>query len=242
MEFDMQGLIDSQAHEPFFSRKNTVFLSVLDGRPVIVKVFAKDTASRALKERAVLERCFEKGVSVPGVIAYRDNTLVMEFVEGETLSDVLDGIWLTKSLSGEESRSRLDSIARSLGDWLALFHGAFDYSMRRGDAIVRNFILSQNGVTGIDFEESSESDVIDDVGEICSSVLSMRPMFTVEKTRFCKEIANSYFAASGSQRTKDLESAVSKALRRYAPFREDGGLMIQMADDIDRKGLWSVDD
>jgi tRNA A-37 threonylcarbamoyl transferase component Bud32 len=242
MEFDMQELIESRAREPFLSRKNTVFPSVLNGGPVVVKVFAKDTASRALKERAVLERCFEKGVSVPGVIAYRDNTLVMEFVEGETLSDALDCMWLTESLSGEESRSRLDSIAKSLGVWLASFHGAFDYSMRRGDAIARNFILSPKGMTGIDFEESSESDVIDDVGEICSSVLSMHPMFTVEKTRFCKEIANSYFAASGSQRMKDLESAVPKAMRRYASFREDGGLLLKKADDIDRNGLWSVDD
>jgi len=242
MEFDMQELIDSQVRDPFFSRKNTVSPSVLDGGPVVVKVFAKDTASRALNERTVLERCFEKGVSVPGVIAHRDNVLVMEFVEGETLSDALDDIWLTESLSGEEGRSRLDSIAKSLGVWLASFHNAFDYNIRRGDAITRNFILSQKKVTGIDFEESAEADVIDDIGEICSSVLSMHPMFTVEKTRFCKEIANSYFAVSGSQRMKGLESAVSRALRRYAPFREDGGLMIQMADDIDRKGLWSVDD
>jgi len=242
MEFDMQGLIDSRVREPFFSRKNTVFQSVLDDKPVVVKVFAEDATSRALKERTVLETCVEKEVSVPGVIAHRDNVLVMEFVEGETLSDALDDIWLTESLSGEEGRSRLDSIAKSLGVWLASFHDALDYNMRRGDAITRNFILSQKGVTGIDFEESSETDVIDDVGEICSSILSMHPMFTVEKTRFCKEIANSYFVVSGSQRMKDLESAVSKALRRYAPFREDGGSMIQMADDIDRKGLWSVDD
>jgi tRNA A-37 threonylcarbamoyl transferase component Bud32 len=242
MEFDMRELIDGRVHEPFFSRKNTVFPSVLRGRPVVVKIFADDALERAATEEEIILRCAEKGVSVPGLIGRSGGVLVMEFVDGETLSDALDEIWLMSQPSAEENRPRLDAIAQSIGVWLATFHAAFENNTRRGDAVARNFILSREGVTGIDFEESSESDVINDVGEICSSILSMHPMFTFEKARFCKAIADSYFATAGYQRMKDLESAISKALRRYASFREDGASMVQMADDIDRNGLPSVDD
>ncbi len=230
MEFDVRELINKRVREPFFSRKNTVFLSVLDGRFVVVKMFADGGSGLAASEEAIIERCIEKGVSVPGLVGRSGDVLVLEFVEGETLADTLDGIWLVEQSSEEEGSS--------LGAWLAAFHAAFDNTTRRGDAITRNFIMGPKGITGIDFEESSDSDVVDDLGEICSSVMSMHPMFTDEKIRFCRAVADYYFTATGEGRSKDVGQATSRALRRYAPYREDGDLLRQKADEIDKKGLW----
>ncbi len=237
MAFDVHELIDKRVREPFFSRKNTVFLSVLDGRLVVVKIFANGASSLAAAEEIILKRCIEKGVVVPGLVGRSGDVLVLEFVEGETLADTLDGIWLVERQSGEGGSSRLDAIARSLGAWLAAFHAAFDNNTRRGDAVARNFIMGSKGVTGIDFEEASDSDVVEDLGEICSSVMSMHPMFTDEKIRFCRAVADSYFAATGEERPEDVGQATSRALRRYAPYREDGELLRQKAAEIDKKGL-----
>jgi hypothetical protein len=71
--------------------------------------------------------------------------------------------------------------------------------------------------------------------------MSMHPMFTDEKMRFCRAVVDSYFAATGEERSEDVGPAASRALRRYAPFREDGELLRQKADEIDSKGLWSSD-
>ncbi|MDH3365859.1 MAG: hypothetical protein OEM29_07670 [Thermoplasmata archaeon] len=238
MPFDLQALVDARVDDPFFSRKNTVFRSTLDGSPVVVKIFAEDAIEGALKEYSILEGCHRNGVSVPRPIGLSGNALVMEFVEGETLSEILDRHWLTGTDEGAKSRTHLGSIAGSVGAWLARFHSSYDSRTRRGDAIVRNFLIGQKGTTGLDFEESSESDVIDDIGEICTSVLSMHPMFTEEKVEFCRNVVDSYFTTSGLARRADVPSAVARAMMRYASFRKDGSSMVAKAHDIELHGIW----
>ena len=126
-----------------------------------------------------------------------------------------------------------------MGQWLAGFHTSFDYQLCRGDANARNFLISSSGVVGVDFEESVESDTIHDLGQVCSSILSMHPMFTKAKIRFCSWLAGAYFSSSGETRMADMIEATAVALENSAAFRSDGRLMRMKAAEFRNTGIWS---
>lgn len=221
----------------FFSRKNTVFKSVFQGEIVIVKVFGVSRRSLAAKEFSILRQCRDEGVLVPAPIELREEAIIMEFVEGMTLADSLDRTWLDGDAMLPDEKPKVAATAEAIGRWLAGFHDAFCSKTTRGDANARNFIVAGDDIVGVDFEESSHADVLDDVGQICSSILSMHPMFTKEKIDFCDRLAEAYFSTAGKDRTGDLARATAKALRYYSSFRSDPGLMVEMADELERTGL-----
>ena len=90
---------------------------------------------------------------------------------------------------------------------------------------------------GIDFEESTECDVLIDLGQMCSSLLSMRPMFTRTKFALADKLSGHYFEATGTDRVEDLSAKISEALRYYAKFRNDRDELLAWAEKIDRDGL-----
>ncbi|UCE45785.1 MAG: hypothetical protein JSU93_02635 [Methanobacteriota archaeon] len=215
-----------------------MFRSRYEGREAVVKAFTNDAAGTALKEYSVLKTCRAKKVAAPIPIGLKEAVIVMEYVEGPTLAEFLDAAW---SISGDhaDGHHQVQDVAESLGAWLADFHGAFDYTLSRGDASIRNFIISRKGIVGIDFEESGEYDIIDDIGEACASVLSMRPMFSHESEEFCRCMVEGYASKAGPARIARLNEAAARALERYAEFRSDGDEMVRKAIEIRKSGLFS---
>lgn len=167
------------------------------------------------------------------------SALVLEYVEGGTVAELMDSLWLRKTSPSADELVMLADVASSLGEWLAGFHSLFEFRVVRGDANMRNFIMRGRSVVGIDFEESKEFDIIDDLGQMCSSVLSMNPMFTTEKLDFCRKMSDTYFGLVGTDRSNALNSAVARALRYYAAFRDDGHRMIGFASSIEKSGFLS---
>ena len=238
MPCDLLDLQKERIGDMFFSRKNSVFRSLCGERQVVVKVFTNDAADAALKEYSVLETCQTKDVLAPTPIELKEAVIVMEYVEGPTLAEFLDAAW-RGSGNRADGHSQIKAVAESLGAWLADFHGAFDYTLSRGDASIRNFIISCKGVVGIDFEESGEREVIDDLGEACASVLSMRPMFSRESEEFCRCMVEAYVSKAEPARITRLNEAAACALERYAKFRNDGDEMVRKAIEIRKSGFFS---
>ena len=233
---DLSELESRRIGGSFFSRKNTVFKSVSLGKIVIVKVYGAGQQSLAEKEFSILKECHSKKVSVPAPIELREGVVLMEFVEGATLADSLDGCWLDGAASVPEERRKLEWTAKAMGEWLSRFHEVFGKSVTRGDSNARNFLVCGEEIFGIDFEESSSADVLDDLGQVCSSILSMHPMFTEEKFEFCRSLSDAYFSVNGLDRSAELAGATAKALRYYSSYRSDAKAMLEMADELDRTG------
>lgn len=221
----------------FFSRKNRVVKSLRDGRAVVVKTYRRADADVIQKEYSILERCNASGVLAPTPIALEEDAIVMSYVEGSVLSTVLDSCWLRAGHAAPAPEADPLRIAESLGRWLHGFHSAFDFDMRRGDVNMRNFVLGGAGIFGLDFEEASEGDVIDDLGQACATVLSMDPAFTEEKSAFVGRLAGQYFEMTGVDRYDDLGRAVARALRYYASFRENRAQMEACASRVEAEGL-----
>ena len=137
---------------------------------IIAKHFDSSSQDRKSLEHDVLVRASASGIAVPGVLEVLDNFLLLEKVEGETLMDSINGsIFL-----GQKTK-----IVTGIARWLASFHVAFasdPIARRRGDTNLRNFIVSPSGIiTGIDFEEASIDDPINDLHEIVDSILQSDP-------------------------------------------------------------------
>jgi tRNA A-37 threonylcarbamoyl transferase component Bud32 len=227
----------SRGRASFFSRKNRVVKSLRDGQMVVVKTYPRADSGVIRKEYMILERCLESGVLAPTPIAMEDNAIVMSYVDGRVLSTVLDSHWVHARPGRSAPEADPVRIAESLGRWLHGFHAAFEFGLRRGDVNMRNFVLSEDGMYGLDFEEASEGDVIEDLGQACATVLSMDPMFTEEKSAFAGRMAGKYFEMTGIERYDDLRGAVVRALRYYASFRKNRAAVEAFASRVEREGL-----
>lgn len=217
---------------PFFlSKKNRVFRSVVDGRPYVVKVYRGEWRSRASVEFGVLEECSSKGVPVPTPLALLEGAIVMSPVDGPTAGDLFDTLIVPPSRL--TLTSELERLADSLARWLSLFHAAFDFEMSRGDTILRNFIVTDHGSVGLDFEEAARGDFLPDLGQLCASALMTDPAFTDKKMAFVRRLADRYWACSGQRRAGELAGAVSSAIRHYSQYRPNGQQLLSFASRID---------
>ena len=234
---ELSKLERSRQGPDYPSRKNSVFRSESDGIQVVVKVFSGGRHASAASEFQILDRCKAAGIAVPSPLILLDNAIVMEFLEGSTVASRLDAIEAESGLETPDGMAEAESIMQSLGSWLARFHRLHDFRITRGDSIMRNFMLVGSEVYGIDFEESTECDVLIDLGQMCSSLLSMRPMFTRTKLALAEMLSGHYFEAAGTARQADLPAKISEALRYYAKFRSDGDELLAWAEKIERDGL-----
>lgn len=217
---------------PFQSKKNRVFLSTVGGRRYAVKVFRGEWRERAAVEYGVLADCTARGVKVPEPLALLEGVIVMAAIDGPVAGDVFDA--LCASGEGRKIGSEQERLADMLARWLARFHTAFGFGLARGDTILRNFIVTEDDVVGLDFEEAGRGDTLSDLGQMCASALMTDPAFTAPKLAFARRLAGRYWAVSGQRRAGELGGAVSAAIRHYAQFRPNGQQLLAYASKIDK--------
>ncbi len=223
---------DFESHrigEVFKSRKNRVFRIRTDSEVRVAKVYPRDNVATAKAEFDLLTRCFEHHLPVPTPIELADDTIVMSYLEGPTVSEIADSLLTGGKVSQGRYDVTVDSLAKGLADWLASFHVAFDNELCRGDTILRNFVLSNGRVFGLDFEEAHEGDPILDLGELCANVLGMRPLFSRNNFELASDMLSSYWRITGEDRKADISDAIAVGLEHYARFRQDGGVLQEWA-------------
>jgi Kae1-associated kinase Bud32 len=126
------------------------------------RTFAVLGRSRLEKEVAINQQLFMKGFNVPKIlhVSHNDRLVFMEYVEGESLNQVIKKIANSKS---EDVKKDLETICR-VGEKMAEVHGL---GIALGDTKPENFLLGKNGeIFMLDFEQASRSgDRIWDVAE-----------------------------------------------------------------------------
>ncbi|HMF31879.1 MAG TPA: hypothetical protein VKK79_10710 [Candidatus Lokiarchaeia archaeon] len=177
------------------SRKNEVWLVTLQNTPfpghdqVIIKHF--QTPNFAVEVEA-LATATSVHVGAPSILYQGDNYLVLEFLPGPNLCDVVN--------------STLDSkYIQRLAEWLAAFHNASQQEggtvLLKGDARLRNFISQDEVVYGLDFEEARQDFFVLDVAEAAGSIFDTSPgcedpVFFPVKMKMVGEFLKSYENAS----------------------------------------------
>ncbi|HEC81610.1 MAG TPA: hypothetical protein ENI42_04205 [Thermoplasmatales archaeon] len=220
----------------FISRKNTVAYVLLDNKPRVLKWFAPAFKRNMRNEWFVLRQGSSAlNIPHPYEIDSRNNVLIMSYILGENLCDLIND---EKTTTGEKQRLMI-----LLADWFAHFHVFFkdDNGFRiRGDSMLRNFIFSDR-IWGVDFEESRVGKPSEDIAGMCSSILSTDPMFTTEKFQLCEMFIESY-SELVEWELEDINDEIAyallekiqwrpeqeKILRRYARRIQEQGLLVNL--------------
>jgi tRNA A-37 threonylcarbamoyl transferase component Bud32 len=189
----------------FASRKNNVYLVEKDGRPLVMKLFSSDRYSN---EYCILQAAHSAGIAVPRPVEQKGKAILMEYVDGPTVNDLID-------------RDRRMDLVPEVASWLAGFHRAFvtgdNEVLLKSDAIFKNFIVADR-IYGIDFELSKWGRPEEDVGEAISFLLDTAPMFTDDKYRLALSFIRRYQDESGII-LDNIEDSIAKSLIEAASFR-----------------------
>ena len=204
-----------------------------------VKYFPPEREIHRRTELRVLNTLHEEGLRVPGVILDLNDFLVLQWVNGIAMADMLS-IKEERDLLSHGVKINLGEIAKRLGTWLADLHYMLDHFMEvcsRGDANLRNFIFSPEGeIWAVDFENASARAPVTDIWNLFDSILILSPGLYEKdkealewKLKFCVDILESYFAKgslagiSGTQGFKRFmgglfDTMETNATRRNIPL------------------------
>jgi tRNA A-37 threonylcarbamoyl transferase component Bud32 len=217
----------------FESKKNTVAYVVYNGQPRIFKWYVPGLKQNMDLEYSILKKGFSD-LTIPSPLAKdsENNVLVMSYIMGENVCDIVND---TRTVLEEKKK-----VVHLLADWFVNFHSFFkseDGFRLRGDANLKNFVLSRGRIWGVDFEESRIGRPSEDLATLCVSLLSTNPMFTDEKFQLCQIFLDSY-RKSVKWDVEQLNADISYALLERIQWRpNDEEILRKYATRIRNKGL-----
>jgi len=128
---------------------------------VVHKRVARAQAARL--EAEILLKLHSENVPVPWVVGYRENLLILEYLPGEPLPDII-----------ERGGYEPGALALALCDWFAAFYAAVPDGELRGDVNGRNFLYDEGSGTmyGVDFEERCYGPRARDAGRLAAFLVT----------------------------------------------------------------------
>lgn len=217
----------------FESKKNTVGYVVYNGQPRILKWYVPGLKQNMNLEYSILKKGFSD-LTMPSPLEKdaENNVLVMSYIMGENVCDIVND---HRTVSEEKQK-----VVHLLANWFVNFHSFFkseDGFRLRGDASLKNFILSRGRIWGVDFEESRIGRPSEDLATLCVSLLSTDPMFTDEKFQLCQTFLDSY-RKSVKWDVENINTEISYALLERIQWRpNDEEILRKYATKIRNKGL-----
>lgn len=210
------------------SKKNKVFKIKYEGKYYIAKRYIRESIDGLNRECVVLKECEKKGLCVPEVVDIAGNILILEYIPGINCKKLFDS-----------KDDGIKTVLSGIADWLSQFHSSFDFRERRGDCILENFIIHDSVIYGIDFEECVNGDYLRDIGDICTSILRMKPSFTEDKFFLVEYFVGEYFTHSSRDRV-DITDGLVESLLHYSRYGSQGEMMKRWAERIKKDGLDNI--
>lgn len=182
------------------SKRNRVWVVETDVRPVVLK---RSLSGRGGREFEALSRARERGLEVPFPLHLSGDYLVMEYIAGERCDSLINHVF------SEEA-------AEKMALWLARFHECMTEGSSptiMADTEMANFVMFDGKVYGMDLEDLSEGDPLEDLGCLVSSLLGSEPIFTPVKFDLCMRLLETYESHSGIEAVESVRPYVAKHLR-----------------------------
>ncbi len=155
----------------------------------IEKGYRKESSLK--KEYKILKLLKQNGVRVPEIYCSYDKKLFLEYIEGKTLLKYIEE-FEEKNIKGIQ----VDRIINYLLDWLTRFYDTFSGNYIMEDINFRNFIIKNNFIYGLDFEECKPGEKERDIGRMCAFAITYYPPFSEWKKYYIKKflhISMKYF-------------------------------------------------
>ncbi len=198
----------------FKSKKNTVYLITLNGKQCVLKIYSQDSESRITNELNLLS--FSKGYyAKPEILSFDLNQrfILMTYITGENICDLINDNTIPFEKKSE--------IIQRLAIWFFHFHKSHSQNCNyliHGDANLRNFIYNEK-IVGLDFEETHIANPIEDIANICTSILTTDPQYTIEKKELQQHFIKSYKKYSNLNMDR-IENEIKKAISNVQKRRE----------------------
>ena len=127
------------------------------------------------------------GANVPLILGEGQNLLLLEDLGDETLLKCYENL-------EKKNSTEYKDIILKLSEWLKTFYRltltSFGKQIIINDVNFRNFILYNNGIYGIDFEQASLGKIETDAGKLSAFALTYEPSMTEWKIKFRNELIN----------------------------------------------------
>ncbi len=223
-DWEQLGICSYQVMRQFRSKRNQVCLvraHKVDGTEceLVVKRAGEQTADLS-REAGLQALLHQRGLAVPQLLLAKPRYLVMQYIAGETLVDYLEGAEQRLPLSPHILQGAVRPLAQQLAAWLRRFYritaDSFGHATIMGDVNLRNFLLCDGRVYGVDFEDARPGDIAEDAGRILAFALTYDPAFTPWKRAVVEELSLAFremlqLPAEPLQRAMEAEL---KAIRR----------------------------
>jgi len=199
----------------FPSKKNIVALVSNKGNQYILKWYQFNTTTAIKQEIFILQKT-RNVIATPNIVSYNldNNILLMNYLPGMNLCDAIND----KAVSFHTKKKYI----KLLAEWFSTFHHLLyqkNNYIIHGDAILRNFIISNNTLIGVDFEETRPGNPIEDISLLCASILTTNPQNTKEKKELSDVFIHTYetkMRVEYSNIQSYINSAIKQInLRRY---------------------------
>ncbi|HQK54594.1 MAG TPA: hypothetical protein PLA73_10210 [Sedimentibacter sp.] len=166
------------------SKRNNVFRIVEDEGTYILKKF--ENHENYIREKEVLSILKKEGVNVPSIIKAEENYLYLE-----DLGEVNFLEWYEEQ---EKNNALNISMVYELCSWFKDFYSAvFEFYKKQFilyDVNFKNFIICDNKVYGIDFEQVKPGHIEEDAGRLSAFALTYNPSMTEWKMDFRNILIN----------------------------------------------------
>ncbi len=210
------------------SKKNTVIsLDIApkneETRTLVAKMFI---AGRFKNELSILKSSWSHGLAVPKVLEAREDVILMNFISGETLVDRIN-------------RTFEPHLIDMLAEWYYNYHRV--HGQIKGDPRLRNFIVHNDQIFGVDFEESREDLWMVDIAGVCASLLDTDPIFDPRKRTLSWRFLEKYlslFPVPPRNETvyTDFITVIADTLLQTSHWREDRKIL-ELSEKIRAEGL-----
>ena len=196
------------AFERLPSRRNEVY-KITGAQPtqptpniIVTKLYHQPGIAH---ETSVLKTAQENQIPVPKIIGTTSDVLVLEYISGPNLCDLI-------------TENPNPNYGQLLASWLAKYHTTFqrndNQTLIKGDTRIRNFLYHHDHLVGVDFEESHIGPYFKDLAVACASILDTYPMFTDEKLTLCSVVVETYASLHQLKDILQLKSTVTTSMIR----------------------------
>ncbi|MHA1390384.1 MAG: hypothetical protein ACTSR9_18360 [Candidatus Thorarchaeota archaeon] len=210
------------------SKKNTVISLKITStgtklHTVVAKMFI---AGRFTNELSILKSSWAQGLAVPQIIEAQDGVILMEYISGEPFVDRINQTFEPHLID-------------KLAEWYYNYHRV--HGQIKGDPRLRNFIVHDDQIFGVDFEESREDHWMVDIAGVCASLLDTNPIFDRRKRtlswRFLEKYLSLYPVQPGGETiSNDFITTIADTLKQTSQWRNDREIL-QLSEKIRAEGL-----
>jgi tRNA A-37 threonylcarbamoyl transferase component Bud32 len=224
---DQCGITEYTCEKQFVSKKNKVHLvrAILgDGstRSFVVKEYL-DNHHSIQREADILEGLYREGISVPRLYYRGEGSIVMEYIKGSALLDVMtDAEYIARE---GIDYINVKGISSHVSRWLEVFYKVAERITGEKtilwDINLRNFLVGYK-LYGIDFEDCRKGAVEEDMGRLMAYIVTYEPAFTPFKIQFAREV----YSALAIRVPLDSDRVMAEMEKEFDAIRERRGMKV----------------